>query len=129
MLHLRASPKSQEDCGKNKKELDCKGSFDRCATNSFDFKVGNKVTKSFTRTCKTKSSCDRATIQEKVCKAANEGICSLECCNKDLCNGVEKPVIGGASPVVSGILMVACALEAFSREWKPPWPVCAALES
>jgi len=101
------SSTSLADCDKNKKELDCGAAADRCATFSVDFKLADKETKEFARTCNTKAYCDAAETALKACKDA-DGSCKLECCDKDLCNG-------GTAPLVSVFLLVACALVTFFR--------------
>ena len=99
-----------DDCVSNsnaKKDQDCGGNFNRCSKTSIEFKVGSIETKSFVKSCSTKAVCDLAEDTLKACKAA-DGKCSLDCCDTDGCNG-------GTAPVVSVLLMVACALVAFFR--------------
>lgn len=96
------SATSLEECEKNQKETDCVSSaFDRCATFSTDFTIANVETKSFSKSCQAKSYCDAAQTHLKACNDAG-GKCKLDCCDTDLCNG-------GSAPVVSVLLMVACA--------------------
>ena len=93
-----------DDCNKNKKELDCTSSFDRCGTMTTEF----SSTKSYIKSCTTKAVCDAANSGVlKLCKDAG-GTCKYDCCDEDLCNG-------GAAPMISVLLMVACALVAIFR--------------
>ncbi|XP_068696840.1 ly6/PLAUR domain-containing protein 2-like [Montipora foliosa] len=102
-----SSTTSLEDCDKGKKELDCGSILNRCATFSTDFTIANVETKSFIKSCQAKSYCDNSETLLKPCNDAG-GKCKLDCCDTDLCNG-------GSAPVVSVLLMVACAAMSLFR--------------
>ena len=102
------STTSLEDCEKDQKETDCVSSvFDRCATFSADFNTSVVEVKSFVKSCQAKAYCDTSETLLKPCKDAG-GKCKLDCCDTDLCNG-------GSAPVVSVLLMVACAAMSLLR--------------
>ncbi|XP_020619551.1 uncharacterized protein LOC110057300 isoform X2 [Orbicella faveolata] len=99
---------SLDDCNNKKTEMTCPSGYDRCGTLSVEFNVLNVESKSFTRVCSSQAECDDASAKLKNCKQAN-GTCSFECCDSDLCSGSS----GSAVPVVSTLLMLACAFVKF----------------
>jgi len=102
------SKTSMADCDKNKKEKDCPEGADRCLTLLTEFKVQKVETKFYHKTCSTKQACDSKALLN-ACNVASKvvkGNCTLDCCDKDLCNG-------GTAPLVSVLLLLACALVTF----------------
>ena len=61
--------------------------------------------KTYAKNCMPKATCDNSDVFSKECKAASCDTCSLDCCEGNLCNG-------DTVPMVSVLLMVACALMA-----------------
>lgn len=98
------SSTSMDDCKKNQKEMDCTAGLDRCGKASMEY----GSLKSYAKVCLPKATCDNADAYLKACKAVKDAKCSLDCCDKDLCNG-------GTAPMVSVFVMVACALMALFR--------------
>ena len=91
-----------EDCKKNEKEYYCETIFDRCAKLSLDYKTITKEAKLFEKGCSTKALCD-FNKQLNACEDIEGSTCKLDCCDSDGCNS-------SAMPVISGFLMVICAL-------------------
>ena len=92
------SSTDMESCDAKRKEKNCTSFDNRCATQSFEYKIIIDI-KQYKKYCTTQDACDAS---KKVCNAANGKKCEIECCDTDNCND-------GAAPVVSVLLMVACA--------------------
>ena len=101
------SLKSWDDCKNNTIQLTCLDSQDRCG--KADIKAENSVVavEVFTKACATSSECSA-----RDCKSIYPSVkitkCEIDCCEGDLCNGAKVPM-------VSAIMMLACAIAAFVR--------------
>ena len=85
----------------------------RCGKVHTAFKSGAISGKVYGRGCSTKVSCDNAkTTVLKACEDAKaagaDAECEINCCSGDLCNA-------GVTPLVSGLLILSCALMALFR--------------
>ena len=104
--------KSAADCDANKKEQTCPSGYS-CGKLGTEFEAGGLKINVHGKGCYPENQCKNAadTIL-KSCKDAEKAgakaECDFSCCDSDLCNG-------GTAPVVSALLMVACALVAFLR--------------
>lgn len=101
-----------DDCNNNKKEITCPTSTDECSMLSVKYKADNVEIKSYKKTCTTEAVCENPGVsltEWARCDKA-DGKCSFQCCHEtDLCNR------GHAVPMVSTLLMFACALVTFFR--------------
>ena len=95
-------------CDDARTEMTCSSVFSdpRCLKESYKYSLLIAKFELYSKGCTTKAFCDAA-AKLKTCEAA-DGVCKLDCCDGDLCNS-------GAVPVVSVILMVACALVVLYR--------------
>ena len=75
---------------------------------SLDFDAGGIKTKSYAKSCYTKSGCEDGNDVFKQCKKIKGATCELSCCDTDECNS-------GTVAAVSVTLMVACAFMALFR--------------
>lgn len=102
-----ASIKSWDDCAANKKETTCVSGQDRCGKMYVDGKIGDVGYEGFSKGCAANAACNK-----DACKNINPSLsvskCDINCCEGDLCNGAKVPV-------VSAIVLLACALVAFFR--------------
>lgn len=96
-----SSTSSMDDCKSKQKEADCPADSYRCGEVSMEY---NDI-KTYAKNCMPKATCDNSDVFSKECKAASGDTCSLDCCEGDLCNG-------DTVPMVSVLVMVACALMA-----------------
>ena len=85
----------------------------RCGKVHTKFKSGGKSFKLYGRGCITPAECNNAkTTVLKACEDAKaagaDADCEISCCSGDLCNA-------GVTPVVSGLLILSCALVALFR--------------
>lgn len=85
-----SSTKSWDDCASSKKEMACTAPLDRCFKLKEDA-LGKTV---YAKGCGASSQCD--VVED------------MNCCSEDLCNG-------GKVPMVSAIMLLACALVALLR--------------
>ena len=97
------SEKGFEECASNN-TLTCPTGLDRCYESTQIY----GSFKSYSKGCQSTVLCDNKDTFLKVCEAVGGSTCKLDCCDSDLCNG-------GIKPMVSVLLMVACALLAFFR--------------
>ena len=106
------STKDWDSCDSVRKEVTCDPNEDRCVKR---MKEGTQDDVSFTvyyKGCVQSSECDAADTADfcKTDKGESGEIkkCDNKCCSGDLCNG-------GKVPMVSAIMLLACALVAFLR--------------
>jgi len=100
------SDKSWDDCPANNNNTEtCNANEDRCIKAKIVLKKDGKEDTSYVRGCATSADCDKGcvggggyTVEE----------CDYGCCKEDLCNGAKIPMI-------SAIILVACALVTFIR--------------
>ena len=116
-----ASAKSWDDCASNKKETTCPSGSDRCGKAFIEGKAADVSVAIYGKGCSAKALCDD---RDKYCKAAAQvgmtvSKCEVNCCEGDLCNGAKVPM-------VSAILLLACALVAFFR-WFQHNKLCSSL--
>ena len=85
----------------------------RCGKAHTEYKSGAISMKLYARGCSSKDICENA--KQNVLKACEDAKaagadadCEVNCCSGDLCNA-------GATPVVSGLLILSCALLALFR--------------
>ncbi|XP_078356802.1 uncharacterized protein LOC144641627 [Oculina patagonica] len=104
------STKSWVDFDSNKKEVTCPSSLNRCGK---AFVSGKRDEASFARYvkgCGDSLECHADTSE--LCNSSDPSVkiteCDIYCCSGDLCNGAKVPV-------VSAIMLLACALVAFLR--------------
>ena len=101
------SSSSMDDCKGKQEGKDCEAaaiSDPHCVKVSMEY----SSIKSYIKDCFPKALCDNADTYLKACKAVSGAKCSLDCCDSNLCND-------GTAPMVSVLLMVACALVALFR--------------
>ena len=104
-----ASSKSWDDCASIRKEKTCDSSSNRCVKGMRDGGQDDVSFAFYVKGCVESSECDTDTSD--FCKDSDLGKvknCELSCCSGDLCNG-------GKVPMVSAIMLLACALAAFLR--------------
>ena len=106
------STKGWDDCATNKKEVDCStlgSQYDRCGKAFVDGKVADVSIAVYAKGCSASSVCSqnscKAFVQDPSTTIKK---CELDCCDGDLCNGAKVPM-------VSAIMLLACALVAFLR--------------
>ena len=101
------SLKSWDDCKSSEKELTCSGSLDRCAKVNVKAESSAASAEAFAKGCTTSSDCSK-----KNCKSIYPSVkitkCEINCCAGDLCNGAQVPM-------VSAVMLLACAIVAFAR--------------
>ena len=92
----------------------------RCGKQEIQIKSEGLSVKSFVKGCTTKAQCDNSKeLVLKLCeqnkKAGADATCELNCCSGDLCNA-------GTAPVVSAVLILACAVLALFQ-WAAAQPM------
>ena len=101
------SSESWDDCKNNTEEVSCSDSEDRCGKFDIKAETSGVTDEVFLKGCTTSSKCS-----EKNCKkfapSAKITKCEVNCCKGDLCNGAQVPM-------VSAIMMLACAIVGFAR--------------
>ena len=101
------SIKSWDDCKSSTKEVTCSGSQDRCGKADVKAESSAATIEGFTKGCANSSDCSA-----KNCKSIYPSVkitkCEIDCCKGDLCNGAQVPM-------VSAIMLLACAILAFFR--------------
>ncbi|CAH3140015.1 unnamed protein product [Porites lobata] len=101
------SLKSWDDCKSSAKEVTCLVSQDRCAKADVKAESSAATAEGFVKGCATSSDCSA-----KSCKSIYPSVkitkCEINCCTGDLCNGADVPM-------VSAIMLLACAILAFAR--------------
>ena len=99
------SIKSWDDCKSSTKEVTCSGSQDRCGKADVKAESSAATIEGFTKGCANSSDCSA-----KNCKSIYPSVkitkCEIDCCEGDLCNGAQVPM-------VSAIMLLACAILAF----------------
>ena len=98
---------SWDDCKNNTEEVSCSDSEDRCGKFDIKAETSGVTDEVFLKGCTTSSKCS-----EKNCKkfapSAKITKCEVNCCKGDLCNGAQVPM-------VSAIMLLACAIVGFAR--------------
>jgi len=95
-----------DDCPANKTNAEtCDSKEDRCAKAEIDVKKDNTEMKMFVRGCATSDDCKKDCPPQQGYTITK---CDHDCCSEDLCNAAKVPM-------VSAIVLVACALVAFIR--------------
>ena len=101
------SLKSWDDCKNKTKVVTCLDSQDRCGKADIKAESSGVTGEVFFKGCASSSECS-----EKNCKkfypSGKITKCEVECCKGDLCNGAQVPM-------VSAIMMLACAIVGFAR--------------
>ncbi|CAH3140018.1 unnamed protein product [Porites lobata] len=105
------SLKSWDDCKSRTVQGTCTGSQDRCVKAHVDGEASVEQLKTavegFVKGCATASDCSA-----KNCTSIDPSLkitkCKIDCCKGDLCNGAQVPM-------VSAIMLLACAIAAFAR--------------
>ena len=94
-------------CKSSTKEVTCLDSQDRCAKADVKAESSAATAEAFAKGCATSSDCSA-----KSCKSIYPSVkitkCEINCCTGDLCNGAQVPM-------VSAIMLLACAILAFAR--------------
>ena len=102
-----ASLKSWDECKSSTKEVTCSGSQDRCRKADVKAESSTATVEGFAKGCANSSDCGA-----KKCKLIYPSVkitkCEINCCQGDLCNGAQVQM-------VSAIMLLACAILAFSR--------------
>ena len=98
------------DCDKNKTEETCTEGNNRCGKAVVILNHGGVSFSFYGKGCASPSDCDPDTSE--ACKSYDPTVavteCEINCCSGDLCNGAKVPM-------VSAIMLLACALVAFLR--------------
>ena len=104
------STKSWDDCKNMTTEATCEDGWDRCLTEEVKSESPDKTVKLFLKGCATSSLCS---LGSKNCRPTESSAkitkCEVDCCKGDLCNGAQVPM-------VSAIMLLACAIVAFARQ-------------
>ena len=107
------SGKGWDDCATNQEESPCKSDEDRCGKVHYDAKQESVSRVRYLKGCTTSKFCKETT--DSNCRNIFGGEPSIEiskcepnCCSGDLCNGAKVPM-------VSAIILIACALVALFR--------------
>ncbi|KAL9985527.1 hypothetical protein ACROYT_G007944 [Oculina patagonica] len=103
------STKSWDDCANVKKEVTCPSVADRCGKAYISGKSDEASVAVYGKGCAVSSQCDADSSE--LCKHSDPSVtveCDIYCCSGDLCNGAKVPM-------VSAIMLLACALVAFLR--------------
>ena len=105
--------KGWDDCETNKKELNCSNAlgsqYDRCGKVFIHGKDASSSVAFYIKGCALSSVCSQNTCKSFVQDpSTNIEKCEVDCCQGDLCNGAKVPM-------VSAIVLLACALVAFLR--------------
>ena len=99
--------KSWDECNSKMKQVTCLDSQDRCGKVDIKPESSGMAGEGFAKGCSPSSDCS-----VKNCKAIYPSVkitkCRIDCCKGDLCNGAKVPM-------VSAIMLLACALVAFAR--------------
>ena len=108
--NLCLSTKSWDDCKNTTIETTCEDGWDRCLTEEVKAESPDKTVKQvFAKGCATSSLCSQGS---KNCRPIDPSVkitkCEVDCCKGDLCNGAQVPM-------VSAIMLLACAMEALAR--------------
>ena len=106
-----------DDCKNTTEETTCMDGFDRCVTQEVKSESPQKTDKFFLKGCAISSLCS---LGSKNCRPPNPSAkiskCEVDCCKGDLCNAADKGADNGAKvPIVSAIMLLACAFAAFAR--------------
>ena len=104
--------KSFVACDNARVNATCPSGSNRCVKSELTAgKLSGKEKKSYSKSCSTDALCDN---KDSICKVAAAVLgltdydCDVQCCEGDLCNG-------GKVPLVSFIVLSACAIAAFIR--------------
>ena len=96
------------DCETNKVETTCASRFDSCGKIFIDGEVAGVSFKTYYKDCSVKAGCNKDLCKQVGQSGARINDCDVDCCESDLCNGAKVPL-------VSAILLLACAFLAFFR--------------
>ena len=115
--NLCFSVESWDDCKNTTEETTCMDGFDRCLTQEVKSESPQKTDKFFLKGCAISSLCS---LGSKNCRPTDPSAkitkCEVDCCKGDLCNAADKGADNGAKlPIVSAIMLLACAFAAFPR--------------
>ena len=98
---------SWNECNDTMKQVTCLSSQNRCAKANIKAETAAASAEIFLKGCTTSSDCSAHN-----CKSIYPSVkitkCEIYCCTGDLCNGAQVPM-------VSVIMLLACAILAFSR--------------
>ena len=101
------SLKSWDECKDKVKQVTCSSGHNRCAKANIKAESAAAAAEVFVKGCTTSSACSASN-----CKSIYPSVaitkCDIDCCTGDLCNGAQVPM-------VSVIMLLACAILAFSR--------------
>ena len=103
-----ASTKGWDDCASIKIEATCVSGLDRCIKVLKESTAGGVSVALYGKSCGDSQQCTPDT--SPFCKSDLGEVkkCEINCCSGDLCNG-------GKVPMVSAMMLLACALVAFLR--------------
>ena len=96
------------DCETNRVETTCASGFDSCGKIFLDGEVAGVSFKTYYKDCSVKAGCNKDLCKQVGQSGATINDCKVDCCESDLCNGAKVPL-------VSAILLFACAFLAFFR--------------
>ncbi|CAH3176839.1 unnamed protein product [Porites evermanni] len=115
--NLCFSAESWDDCKNTTKEITCMDDFDRCVTQEGKSESPQKTVKLFVKGCAPSSLCSLGPLNCRATDASTKITkCEVNCCKGDLCNGDDNEAENGAKvPIVSAIMLLACAFVAFAR--------------
>ena len=86
----------------------CSRGFDSCNKLYLNGTVGDKSFTKFYKGCTYQAMCDNIACTEKAPDRATVVNCEVNCCQGNMCNGAKVPM-------VSALMLLACALVAFFR--------------
>ena len=105
--HETVSFKSRDECKDKIKQVTCLSSEDRCAKANFKAESSADAVEVFVKEWMTSSGCSADN-----CKSIYPSVkitkCEIDCCTGDLSNGAQVPM-------VSDIMLLACAIVPFAR--------------